>query len=204
MSIIQQTIINHDIGRPVIGYMLNATFRAKEQKEIATLQQKIAERFGSSIWITPPATLHITLMDWIAPLVDYGKSKEGLFEELFPAYDAVFTRLLKDFKQIKINFNEVKATPGAIIILGQDNGEFNNIRSRFLEEVQLLPNTKQPPVIIHSTIARYRKEMDLNPIISFLAQHPVMFTYEVSRFRLVRENTAPQLKYQLLKEYPLV
>ena len=203
MSANQQTIINHDIDRPVEGYVLITTPDAGIQREIAELQSMLNERFGGLVWNTPSSALHITLMDWIAPLVDYGEKKKILFEEIFPSYNATFTEILKDYRSITINFTKVVAAQGAIIVIGQDNGEFNDIRCRFLEKIKLPSNTKQPPAIIHSTIARYQKEADLEPIIDFLAQHPLVFTHQVNHFSLVREDIAPQLKYQLLEKYPL-
>lgn len=198
-----ETVVNYDIERPVLGYMLNTLPDEESRKKIADLQMKVNQRFGDIIWSTPPNTLHITLMDWVAPLVDYEKDKKILFDELFPTYDAALTQILKDYGPITVNFTEAKATPGAIIATGQDKGLFNDIRSRFLSEVELPPNTKEPPTIVHSTIARYRKRVKLEPIADFIAQHPLTFTLKVDHFRLVREDVAPQIKHVLLKKYPL-
>lgn len=203
MPFIQQTVVNHNIGSPVIGYTLNIPLDKRSREEITDLQIRIGQKFGDIIWNTPANALHITLMDWIAPLVDYEKDKKVLFDELFPIYNTAFTQIIKDRKSITVSFAEVRVTSDAIIVVGQDKGEFNDIRSHFLRKVDLPPNTKQPPTIIHSTIARYKRQAKLEPITQFLTKYPLVLTLKVDHFRLVREDIAPQLKYEVLKEYHL-
>lgn len=86
---------------------------------------------------------------------------------------------------------------------GTDNGEFKSIREQFLDKIELLPNTKRPPEIIHSTIARFQKEQELQPIVDFIAREELAFEQVVSSFRLVREAVIPQLEHELIKNYPL-
>lgn len=148
-------------------------------------------------------TLHITLMDWIAPLVDYGTDKYVLFKDMFPQYDKVFTDILREQSPITVHFDSLKVTPGAIILVGHDDGSFKSIRNDFLRQIKLLPNTKQPPLIIHSTIARYTTEQDLQPVIDFVAEQELVFEHFVTHFRLVQEQVVPMLDYNLLKIYPL-
>lgn len=199
----QTTLINKDIGSPVCGYMLNSNFDAKAVEAIAQLQKKIVGQFGPAVWIQPPETLHITLMDWLAPLVDYGQQKEVLFKQLFPQYDQVLSNILKDVAPIRIMFDTVAASPGAIIVRGHDNGAIQRIRDRFTDAVDLLPNTKQPPTIIHSSIGRYTQQIPVEPICDFVAQQELSFVYELTEFQLVQETVAPMLAHQLVKTYSL-
>lgn len=183
--------------------MINTVPSEANCQKVATFQQRLAAHFSDTLWLTPPETLHITLMDWIAPLVDYGTDKEALFKELFPGYDRVFTKLLQQQAPITVHFDTVKVTPGAIILIGHDDGSFKRIRDGFLQQIELLPNTKQPPTIIHSTIARYKTEQNMQPIIDFVATQRLAFDHIVAHFRLAQEQIVPMLDYNLLKEYPL-
>lgn len=198
-----KTSINHDVNKHVNGYMINTVPSEANCQKVATFQQRLAAHFSDTLWLTPPETLHITLMDWIAPLVDYGTDKEALFKELFPGYDRVFTKLLQQQAPITVHFDTVKVTPGAIILIGHDDGSFKRIRDGFLQQIELLPNTKQPPTIIHSTIARYKTEQNMQPIIDFVATQRLAFDHIVAHFRLAQEQIVPMLDYNLLKEYPL-
>lgn len=199
----EKTIVNQEIGLPAIGYMLNTLPDETNRKKVAELQAMFTAKFGDVIWNTPPETLHITLMDWLAPLVEYPEDKDLLFERLFASYDAAFTEVLKVHRPIRVRFDMLKVTPNAIILIGHDMGEFQSIREGFLRKIELLPKTKQPPAIIHTTIARFRKEQDLQPIIEFVNGLGVSFEHVVTHFRLVREVIVPQLEYEFIKEYPL-
>lgn len=198
-----RTTITEDIGKNVNGYMVNTVPHAANRQKIAEFQAKLASRFRTGIWLAPPDTLHITLMDWIAPLVDYGKDKDRLFKDRFAEYDAVLTDLTRRQRPIAVHFDTVRATPGAVILTGEDDGTFQRIREGFLGKVSLLPGTKQPPTIIHSTIARYTAEQDVEPIADFATDSALSFRHTVTHFRLVQEQIAPQLEYNVIKEYPL-
>lgn len=199
-----KTSINHEINRRVNGYMINTVPTQENCQKVAIFQKKLAAQFGNTLWLTPPDTLHITLMDWIAPLVDYGTDKDVLFKGRFPEYDKVFTDIVRrQPPPITIHFDTLKVTPDAVILVGRDDGSFQRIRNDFLREIELLPNTKQPPTIIHSTIARYKTEQDLQPIIDFVATQDLSFDHIVTHFRLAQEQVVPMLDYNLLKQYPL-
>ncbi|HJQ08208.1 MAG TPA: hypothetical protein VJ836_01860 [Candidatus Saccharimonadales bacterium] len=199
-----KTIVNEDINRHVNGYMVNTVPSLANRQKVADFQAKLADQFGKSLWLTPSGTLHITLMDWIAPLVDYGEAKDKLFKKYFAEYDEALTDLTAHEKPITVHFDMVKATPGAIILTGEDDGSFQRIRDGFLGKAALLPGTKQPPTIIHSSLARYTAEQDLGPIAEFVANNNIVsFDHTVTHFRLVQEHIAPQLNYTLIKEYSL-
>jgi 2'-5' RNA ligase len=199
----EKTSINQDINRLVNGYMVNAIPSSANGQKVAELQAKLAAQFGDGLWLTPPTTLHITLMDWIAPLVEYGTDKETLFNNVFPEYDEVLSEILQEQPPITVHFDTLKVTPGAIILIGHDDGSFKRIRDNFLKRINLIADTKKPPTIIHSTIARYKTEQDLRPLVDFVADQELVFDCAVSLFRLVQERVTPMLEYNLLKEYHL-
>ena len=198
-----KTVINHEINKHVNGYMINTVPDTANSQKVAEFQEKLTAQFGDDLWLTPPETLHVTLMDWLAPLVDYGEDKKVLFKGLFPEYDKVFTNILRKQPPITVHFDTLKVTPGAIILVGYDDGSFQHIRNQFTGRIELLPNTKLPPTIIHSTIARYTTEQDLQPIIDFVTSQNLTFDHVVTHFRLAQEQIVPMLNYNLLKEYPL-
>ena len=197
-----RTVINQNIEQAVIGYMLNTTFDRDNLQAIAKLQQEIAKEHGDTLWFTPPEALHITLLDWLAPLIDYGENKEALFKKTFGQYDKVLTQIIGDEKEIEIHFDDVKAGPEAVFIIGHDDGQFARIRNKYLQQVTLLPNTKLPPAIIHSTLARFVKEVELAPIETLVAGLKLDVRQPVKSFRLTRETVDPLLNFTVIKEYP--
>ena len=192
-----------DIGREVEGYAVNGVLPEESRQYIAALQQRFIDTFPDVIWNTPQDALHITLMAWLTPMVEYGRATGEVFEELFPAYDEVFKEAVDGMPPIHIQFDTLKATPDAIILIGHDTGEFQRIRQQFLERVDLLRGTKLPPNIIHTSIARYQKEHDLTPIIAAVEQEKVALNLAISAFHLVKETKLPMLEREVVEEYSL-
>lgn len=152
----------------------------------------------------PSQSLHITLLDWIAPLVDYGgQDKKVLFEKIKDKYDEALSGIIGDTQPITVSFTEIKVFPSTIIVLGHDDGQFQKIRDKFLEAVELLPGTKLPPNIIHSSIIRFTGEIPIKDVEQFVAQCTVNFTQIIDSFRLVHSTREPMLEFEVLKEYKL-
>lgn len=200
----EKTVIGKDIGRELIGYAINVPLSPENQQEIAFVQRELSSKIGSPIWNTPLPTLHITLLDWLAPLVDYGRDKTEIFQEIFVQYDRVIAESIKSIGPIAVKFNQLKAGPSAVWIEGTDSGQFQQIRKEFLDGVNLLPNTKLPPQIIHSTIARYKEETELSTVQEVVAGLNCSFVQEISAFRLIKETVDPMLEFETIKTYPLV
>jgi hypothetical protein len=199
----EKTIIGNDIGRQVTGYMINAELDDNNKTVIGTIQKKIVDEFGGAIWPAPRNSLHITLLDWLAPLVDYGADKDELFQNIRERYDEVLSASLARTATITVTFNTINVGRSAIFISGQDNGEFARIRQEFVDGVTLLPGTKLPPTIIHSTICRFNEEIEMPPIENLVDKLSIDLAQQISRFRLVRETVDPMLEFEMIKEYPL-
>ncbi len=199
----EKTIIGTDISRHVTGYMINAELSENGKDAVSAIQKRIVDKFGKTIWTAPRDSLHITLLDWLAPLVDYGKDKDALFKDIREKYDQVISESIDHTALITVKFDTISVGRSAIFISGHDSGEFARIRQNFLNEVTLLPGTKLPPTIIHSTICRFNEEIDMPPLEDAISELSVDFTEEISRFRLVRESVDPMLQFEIVKEYLL-
>jgi hypothetical protein len=192
-----------ELNLGVSGYMLNGALSKSNQVFISQLQKRFSDTFGDTIYTLPFDSLHITLMDWVAPLVDYMMSKDQLFQKLFSQYDEALTEILDNVQEINIHFDTLKVSNGAIFLVGTDNGQFQAIRNAFVDKVSLVTGTKQPPTIIHTTIARFTKEIELDNVQRFALTEFVSFTQSVKEFRLVNEKKIPMLEYDLVKYYAL-
>lgn len=199
----EMTAPYEELNKEVVGYMLNSPLSIENQKAIRELQQRFEATFGDVIWSLPVESLHITLMDWVAPLVDYERDKDEIFREIFPEYDSVLEGILADFVEIPITFSEVHVSSGGVYLTARDEGQFKAIRDEFLEKIALIPGTKQPPSIIHTTVARFNKAVDLKPIQHMVERESVSFSQRIDRFILVRETKIPMLEREIIKSYPL-
>ena len=104
---------------------------------------------------------------------------------------------------IALHFDTIGVSAGAVYRQAHDHGTFQHIRDSFLRETELLPGTKQPPKIIHTTIARFLKEISLADVQKYIADEVIDQTELVTRFRLVNETQIPMLGFEVLKSYQL-
>ncbi len=187
------------------GYMVNTLLSHESQLAIAEIQDSLQDRFPTILWSTPPEALHVTLLDWLAPLVDYNQSKDDLYKKLFAEYDTALNDALTNIKPIEVHFNKVLVSSSAIALVADDTNihPFTTIRTRFLDSVVLLPDTKQPPTIVHSTIARFIGTAALDEVRMFAETLHVSVHETIKGFQLVRETELPMLAYTAIKKYPL-
>lgn len=194
---------NSDLCRTVVGYMVNAALSEAARTEVARLQVELAESAPGALWLASPGSLHVTLLDWIAPLATYDVDRAVLFRELFEDYDRCLTRVLAAEPPIDLVFDRIEVSRDAIILRAAGDVSFGRIREAFLAGVELLPQTKRPPRIVHTTIARYLTPVPIGGIEAKAAGIPCEIRERIEVFRLVRETRIPMLELDLLKPYPL-
>lgn len=192
-----------ELNKDVVGYMLNSPLYPENQLIIRGLQEKLKNTFGDIIWNLPAKSLHITLMDWVAPLVDYDQDKDALFREIFDKYDQTLRETIQAVHLTRVTFSEVHVSSAGIYITGTDQGQFDYIRNNFLEKIELLVGTKRPPTIVHTTIARFMSATNLKPIQEFMAGELIQFEQIIDEFVLVRETKIPMLEHEIIETYPL-
>ncbi len=192
------------LEKPFEGYVLNTSFSEANTEKISTLMKEIEEQFGEAVFVMPKTSLHITLLDWVAPLVDYnGQDKEEIYKSIKMDYDAALSSIVSKIPPIEVHFTEVRVYPTTIILLGYDNGQFQQIRDKFTSTVELIPDTKQPPTIIHSSIARFKQAIPVSEVEAFLAPKHIDIVQTVNNFRLVHTIKEPMLDFEVIKNYQL-
>lgn len=193
------------LNQSAIGYVVNTLLSESAQDKIKNLQNAFISEFQNSIWATPADALHITLLDWLAPLIEYDDNKNRVFEKINSEYDTVLSSILETIEPIDLTFNEMVIGSSGVAIIADEKSTriFNDIRQQFLEKIVLLPNTKQPPNIVHSTIVRFVGEIALDNVKTFANTMDFSFVQQVNEFQLVRETTLPMLDYSVIKKYSL-
>lgn len=206
LSYMEYTSNSQDyLHKSALGYMVNTSLSSQAQEEVRRIQDALKSEFGDAIWPAPLESLHITLMDWLAPLVDYLDDKDILFESIFSRYDQKLSRILTEVPPLNLTFDQMVVGSAAIAIVasGDDARYFNKIRQEFLSEINLLPNTKQPPTIVHSTIIRFVGEIPKSDVEEFIKSYAFSFNETIDSFQLVRETTVPMQEFTQVKKYPL-
>lgn len=198
-----KTVVSEFIEKPVQSFFVNAGLSTQNASKIATVQQTIGEAFPRVIWSSPAQALHISLLDLLSARTQYAADKLQLFQEHFSEYNTALSEILAQEGIIKVTFSQLRVTPQAIIIIGSDNGSFERIREALKGRISLLPGTKPMPQLIHSTICRYKQEVDLKPIEDLVSQQSISFVEYITVFRLTREIVWPLVEFEVVKEYSL-
>lgn len=191
------------VGKTLIGYGVGAYLSEANQKIITKLLKQLTEKLPNIIWPMPASDLHITLIEIIVSLAEYEEDRDELYEKHRAAIEQELDNLLGQMEPITVDFVSLEASQAAIIVRGTDNGSMQEIRDRFVNK-GLLPNeTKLPPSIIHSSIARYSEEADLDHVQEVLKHYAIDFKETINEFKLERATGAPMAGIKTLKVYPL-
>lgn len=200
----QMTQVFDGIEKPCVGYAVNSGFSKPNTEVIAKLMGSIKAQFGDAVYTPPADSLHVTLLDYLAPASDFdGQDKDSLFDQIYPAYDAAMEQRLSEVEPFEVTFTEIRVTPTTIIIVGQDNGSFERIRNSFVDSVDLLSGSKPAPNIIHSSIARFTKQFPLVEVEDFISNQMIEVRQSIDDFRLMRITKQPMLESELIKTYRL-
>jgi hypothetical protein len=192
------------LDRQLIGYVVNADFSPENAHSLATLAAQINQELGAALFCPPEEALHITLFDWISPRRNNpGRDKDKLFEEIQAQYDLATANALKDCGPIVVHFDIIRATADTLIIEGHDNGQFKFVRDRFTQGIVPLPETGGPPNIVHGSLGRFVKQVDMAKVRKVLADKTINFQQGVESFRLKRSESAMIRNALVLKEYKL-
>jgi len=156
-------------------------------EKIVRIQGLLKALFGDAIWLTPPNALHSTLMEIICNTEYKGLSRKEHFTHWYDLYNDATRETISQFPQIDLTLSELSCSAAAIILKAANPIPFNNIREALLRNIVLPEQTKMPPDIIHCTIARYSKEVDLNEVRERAKGISVNFDLHISEFKLMKD-----------------
>lgn len=133
----------------------------------------------------------------------YPEDKELLFQRRKAHYEDVLEEVLSDTEPIEVIFDRIEVSPQAIIIRGSDDHAFDAIREKLIKLLPLPEQTKQPPTIVHSSIARFTKEVDLRVVEQVIAKLKIDFQETITEFQLIHNGSPHMLDYEIAARFPL-
>jgi 2'-5' RNA ligase len=196
------TAVAEFIGKENLGYALLALLSDNAKKQIVDLLDELTIELPGVLWAMPPEQLHITLCEIIQPK-EYSQDKESLFALRQEEYLNVPARILSGLPKIAVRFDTIEAGPQAIILRASDSSQLNGIREELVANMQLPRETRTPPDITHSSIARYLQDVELEKVQAVVARHKIAIEEEITGFKLIRNEIPPLQKYEVLRTYPL-
>lgn len=171
-------------------------------ERIVAIQHQLKSLLGDVIWLTPPHTLHITLMEVICNAEYQGLSREEHFTNWYERYNQKTKETITQFQPFEITFNELYASPAAFILKASDSDYLNTIRTRLLAIATLPAQTKLPPTITHFTIARYNEEVNLEEVRTQTNVISVDFKTSIDAFKLMTD-LGPDFRPKVEETYRL-
>lgn len=200
----QKTIIS-DLDLSYPGYIVIASLSQATAAKIHKIQDELAAQLPEgSLWLPRNEQLHVTLLhvvtDGIAPK---NANNPALFatvkDNAIRALDAAIPTEL----DIKLELEFIGSSPPALIVKWRDYGAYDEIRSKFLERFNLPEGTRQPPNIVHTTIARFRKEIDYKAVERAVAsiKRPEI-TEHTTSFHLAMVTKALLQEHEVLETFP--
>lgn len=199
----EKTIVAEWLDEEKVGYWVGAFLSPENQQKIADLEAALKHELPGVIWTMPDITQqHMTLFEIIMTFRDYPEDRDALFERHRAAIDAELKAQLTDQGPITVTLDTLEASPSAIIVRGTDDGSFQRIRNAISDKHLLPDGTRTPPDIIHSSLARYVKEVDVEHVRSVLAHHALKLVQTVTEFEMVRIWRMP-MDYTTLEVYEL-
>ena len=200
---VQTTKIATDIGKKDNANGICSLLSPEGQHRVAKVLKQLSDELGDDIWCMPPASLHITLCE-ITQAKPYPEDKEVLFQHNQSQYKRALDAALSGVKPIDVVFDRLEVSPDAIIIRSNDDNALHAIRSQLVDLLPLPAETKQPPAIVHSSIARFTKELGLDMIEPIVAKLHISFTETIAEFQLIHNGSPHMLNYQIASRHPLV
>jgi hypothetical protein len=158
-------------------------------QRIVKIQTLIKSVLGDIIWLTPPNTLHSTLMEIVCDTEYTGLSRKEYFRHWYDRYNDATSNVIAQFRPIDVTFSELYVSPGAIILKAVDPKPLNDVRAALLEHIVLPEQTKLPPDIAHCSVARYNEAVDLEEVRERVRRVDICVDVglHISEFKLVRD-----------------
>jgi len=196
------TQIVTDIGRKDNANGVCTFLSPESQRQVIKVLKQLNDELGDTIWCMPSCSLHITLCE-ILQAKTYPEDKELSFQRNLDQYKHALDTVLTNVKPIEILFDRLEVSPNAIIIRGSDDTVLNTVRSQLVELLPLPAGTKQPPTIVHSTIARFTKELDVSIVESIVGRLQISFSEIITEFQLIHNGSPHMLDYKIASRHSL-
>ncbi len=196
-----QVTIPVDTAQDVIAYWIVSPVSDELARVIAELQASLSERFRDAIWSVPRESLHISF-NALSPIFESAKLVHAPSD--VSIYADAFKEVVSGQKPIRLHFDTVEAFPAAIILKAHDDGSYKRLRDKFNDRVELPTGTKPTPAIIHTTICKFHRPIDLDEVKDFLSTKTVEVDMLVDEFRTVREKVLYMVDFDILQRFNLL
>lgn len=197
-----KTILS-DYGRPITYFGVAYTLTAEDNNRLNSIDKAIQERLKDIIYFAPDGSRHITIIN-ITSVVEGYKDKDVMqfFEDNVELYRDKLKIVANSLDPFEVRFTHLQAGPGAVILRGEDKGQISVIRDELMD----LPRRDGrviDPDFIHSTQARYKRQVSVSQVREQLEDIKVNVPITIDKIGLVRADVGFSGPHVVLEEFEL-
>ena len=195
-----------EFDHPAEGYIIIAPLSDESKERIKAIQGRFVEAFGKeNLWLPEGDQLHITFGHIITPNVEYEEDRSVLFSKVRPLASSALSQVVQHQLKVTSEFDTIEAFPSAVIVKAHDDGSFDQLRQSFTDRFQLPEGTRTPPEIIHTTLLRFRNQVDLGEVSRLTEE--IMADFEpfeehTTKLQMIREKKIFVQDHDVLEEFP--
>lgn len=197
------TTILSSYGRSITYFGVAYTLTAEDNNRLNSIDKAIQERLKDIIYFAPDGSRHITIMN-ITSVVEGYKDKEVMqfFEDNVELYRDKLKIVANSLDPFEVRFTHLQAGPGAVILRGEDKGQISVIRNELIG-LPRLDGRLIDSGFIHSTQARYRRQVSVSKVRERLEDIKVNVPITIDKIGLVRADVSFSEPHIILEDFEL-
>ena len=199
----EATTILSNYGRPITYFGVAYTLTKEDNDRLSPVDKTIRECLKDIIYFAPDGSRHITIMN-LTHVAEGYKDKEVMrfFEENSGLYRAGLKSITNKLNPFEVKFTHLQASTGAIVLRGQDQGQISTIRNELMD-LSRLGGRVIDAGFIHSTQARYKKQVAISEVLERLGDFEVNIPITIDKIGLVRADVSFSEPHVILEEFEL-
>ena len=197
-----KTVPANFLGDHYFGYVLLALMPDEARRQIEKLLVDLAAELPGVLWTMPSSQLHITVCEIIQPK-PYDEDRDVLYDLYKDRYEYGLAELLATTKKFTITLDTIEVSPQAVILRSSNSDYLNNLRADIVASMPLSQETRTPPDITHSSIARFIKEVDVETVQQVIDRITPCIKIEIDELTLLKNLVMPLEKYEVIQTFPL-
>lgn len=199
----EATTILSNYGRPITYFGVAYTLTEEDNNCLSSIDKIIQKHLKGIIYFSPDGSRHITIMN-LTHVAEGYKDKDIMrfFEENGELYKARLRSIASKLDPFEVKFTHLQAGVGAIILRGQDQGQIATIRDELID-LPRLDGRVIDAGFIHSTQARYRKQVEISEVRERLGDIEVNIPVTIDKIGLVRADVSFSKPHIILEEFEL-
>lgn len=190
-----------DFNQAGEGLIFVSFLEEPASQRLEDIKDRYASGLGEkAVWRQPEGTDHLTVCHAVTP--GQGYSWDNISDYQDPANQAMKTAVsgVDPEEPRTVVLDKVEAFPGSVILRASTNSPlFDGVRTRFAVGYEYPTiegdETRQPPVITHASLIRFKREFDLSNVKALtdeiaeeVARNPVVVDLGETGISLIREK----------------